>query len=488
MLATLSVNNSLQKTMRIEITCRNRVGILQEIMAIFGEYRVNVASGELGGDSGDKVYLAAPGILVAQFQSIERALHRVPGVEKVRRIDMIPSERRHFELDALLAHITDPVLSVDREGRIIAANRAAARAFGVSQDQVTGMQLQRFLPRLQLAELLRGFTVPRFGLPVSIRGREYRLDWSPMALSDSDASADSLAGAVLTLMPAPQSLQAAALAEPQVLWDFDRRREACLRLQQLAPLAEPLLILGERGSGRSTFAAAAFYLSPLADRGEVFWWQGGAQDPLPLEELAARGTAVLVMDDVHLLNSSEQRKLAAVLHRGALPQRLIASATGLDTLEPGLRQLLEGQVVRLPALRTMRPALPRFVAAMQEESGSRIPLSEDALHRLAIQDWPTNFAGLADQLAGAAAHVRARKGDTVDVEDLPLAPGEERLPWTQWSRGMSYREMMEKMERALLQELVRDHPSTRTLAKQLGLSHTAIANKLRKYGLSSPTD
>ena len=469
--------------MRIEITCRNRVGILQEIMSIFGEYRVNVTSGELGGDSGDKVYLAAPSILVAQFQSIERALHRVPGVEKVRRIDMMPSERRNFELDTLLAHITDPVLSVDRAGRIIAANRAAARAFGVSQDQVGGMQLQRFLPRLQLAELLRGFTVPRFGLPVAIRGRDYRLDWSPMALSDREAAADSLAGAVLTLMPAEQRQAVDDLPEPKVLWDFDLRREACLRLQQLAPLAEPLLILGEHGSGRSTFAAAAFYLSPLADTGEVFWWQGSSREPLPLDTLAQQTAGVLVVDDLHLMSATEQGVLAAALLRGSLTQRLIASASGLSELQPALRQLLASQIVTLPALRTMRPALPQFITAVQEEVGADILVGDDALDLLMLQDWPSNFSGLADQLAGACAHVRARKGDAIAIEDLPLLRSEQRLPWTVWGRGLSYRQIMEKMERGLLQELVRDNPSTRTLAKKLGLSHTAIANKLRKYGL-----
>ncbi|MDN6834331.1 MAG: hypothetical protein L0L75_11390, partial [Enterobacterales bacterium] len=30
-----------------------------------------------------------------------------------------------------------------------------------------------------------------------------------------------------------------------------------------------------------------------------------------------------------------------------------------------------------------------------------------------------------------------------------------------------------------------NYPSTRKLAKRLGVSHTAIANKLREYGLSS---
>lgn len=36
----------------------------------------------------------------------------------------------------------------------------------------------------------------------------------------------------------------------------------------------------------------------------------------------------------------------------------------------------------------------------------------------------------------------------------------------------------------MLTQLYRSYPSTRKLAKRLGVSHTAIANKLREYGLS----
>ncbi|BDZ90378.1 hypothetical protein VEE68_48250 [Escherichia coli] len=41
-----------------------------------------------------------------------------------------------------------------------------------------------------------------------------------------------------------------------------------------------------------------------------------------------------------------------------------------------------------------------------------------------------------------------------------------------------------RFERSVLTQLYRNYPSTRKLAKRLGVSHTAIANKLREYGLS----
>ena len=46
-------------------------------------------------------------------------------------------------------------------------------------------------------------------------------------------------------------------------------------------------------------------------------------------------------------------------------------------------------------------------------------------------------------------------------------------------------DISKRFERSVLTRLYRTYPSTRKLAKRLGVSHTAIANKLREYGLSS---
>lgn len=476
--------------MRVEITCSNRVGILQEIMGIFGEYRVNVTSGELGGDEGDKVYLAAPSLLLAQYQTIERALSRVAGVQRVRRIELMPSERRHFELDTLLQHVVDePVLSVDPGGRIIAANLAAARACGVSQSQLSGMQLQRFVPRLQLEALLAGYMVPRYGLPVTLRGRAYRLDWSPIAVRENPHGPESLAGAVLTLDPvkAPvaengtsiESSDSLPVAAPPVLWDQDRRREACLRLQQLAPLSEPLLIVGERGTGKTTFAAAAHYLSPLADRCGVRWFETeGAV------ELSPDSATVTVIDDLDCWSLEAQIQLVSALKSKAVGQRLIATASSIEKLAPALLQLLSTLTVQLPPLRTLRPALGAIALRILSAESVSLALDDSAEGELKLSDWPSNFSGLTDALMAASEHARKRGSDRIAREDLAHLESGSRLPWHEWGEGLSYREMMDKVERTLLEEFTREQPSTRELARRLGISHTAVANKLRKYGLN----
>ncbi|WP_323844513.1 TyrR/PhhR family helix-turn-helix DNA-binding protein [Microbulbifer magnicolonia] len=451
-------------------------------MQIFGEYRINVTSGELGGDSGDKVYLSAPSMLATQYQAIEKSLLKVPGVQRVRRIALIPSERRHFELDTLLRHVADPVLSVDREGRVIAANLAAARAFGVNLDRVPGLQLQRFLPLMQVAELLRDFAVPRYGLPVAVRGRAYRMEWSPIAVADSPGAVDSLAGAVLTLQRWDADQTGPELPRPVALWDYDRRRRSCLDLQELAAYGAPLLIAGERGSGKTTFASALHYLSPMAAGGDCQRFvprDGQLQLPAQL-----RGSGTLILEDLHSLSNEAQ--LALVRQLRDLPPQLrpVATCTSADRLAPALAQLFSSLAISLPPLRNMRPALPRFAAALMRQEGGSGQLQEDVLDVIRRHDWPDNFNGLRDYLGAAADRCRARGATEIALDDLPELTARAQLPWSDWARGLSYREMLEQLERALFSDLAAEQPSTRELAKRLGISHTAVANKLRKYGLS----
>ena len=44
---------------------------------------------------------------------------------------------------------------------------------------------------------------------------------------------------------------------------------------------------------------------------------------------------------------------------------------------------------------------------------------------------------------------------------------------------------LDLLEREMLARLYPDYPSSRKLAERLGVSHTSIANKLRKYGIGT---
>ena len=76
------------------------------------------------------------------------------------------------------------------------------------------------------------------------------------------------------------------------------------------------------------------------------------------------------------------------------------------------------------------------------------------------------------------------EGHELRPQDIALPEFETDLAMTEEALNGSLDDISKRFERSVLTRLYRSYPSTRKLAKRLGVSHTAIANKLREYGLS----
>ena len=173
--------------MRIKVLCQNRVGILRDMLNLLADYGINVARGEVGGDQGNTVYLYCPNLINLQFQALRPKLAAIPGVFDIWRISLMPSERRHLELNTLLGALEFPVLSIDMAGHIVAANRAAAQLLGARVDEVPGMALSKYVDELDLPELVRANKSRLNGLRIQIKGDVFLADITPLQTGHDDS-------------------------------------------------------------------------------------------------------------------------------------------------------------------------------------------------------------------------------------------------------------------------------------------------------------
>ncbi len=92
--------------------------------------------------------------------------------------------------------------------------------------------------------------------------------------------------------------------------------------------------------------------------------------------------------------------------------------------------------------------------------------------------WPGNVRQLQNVIFRAAAICES---NIVEIGDLDIAG----TAVARQSDGEvnSLEEAVENFERGLLEKLFTSYPSTRQLAARLKTSHTAIAHRLRKYGI-----
>ncbi|MGF6385994.1 transcriptional regulator of aroF, aroG, tyrA and aromatic amino acid transport [Pseudomonas aeruginosa] len=514
--------------MRIKVHCQNRVGILRDILNLLVDYGINVNRGEVGGDQGNAIYLLCPNMINLQLQSLRPKLEAVPGVFGVKRVGLMPSERRHLELNALLAALDFPVLSVDMGGQIVAANRAAAQLLGVRVDEVPGIPLSRYVEDLDLPELVRANKARINGLRVKVKGDVFLADIAPLQ-SEHDES-EALAGAVLTLHRADRVGERIYHVRKQELRGFDsifqssRVMAAVVReARRMAPLDAPLLIEGETGTGKELLARACHLASPRGQspfmalncaglpesmaETELFGYGPGAfegarpEGKLGLLELTAGGT--LFLDGVGEMSPRLQAKLLRFLQDGCfrrvgsdeevyLDVRVIC-ATQVDLSElcakgefrQDLYHRLNVLSLHIPPLREcldgLAPLAEHFLDQASRQIGCGLPkLSAQALERLERYHWPGNVRQLENVLFQA---VSLCEGGTVKAEHIRLPDYGAPQPLGDFSLEGDLDAIVGRFEKAVLERLFREHPSSRQLGKRLGVSHTTAANKLRQHGV-----
>jgi len=92
--------------------------------------------------------------------------------------------------------------------------------------------------------------------------------------------------------------------------------------------------------------------------------------------------------------------------------------------------------------------------------------------------WPGNVRQLQNVIFRAAAICES---SLVDIGDLDIAGTSVARQSDQEIDSLE--QAMDEFEKTLLEKLYVSYPSTRQLANRLQTSHTAIAHRLRKYGI-----
>ncbi|GLX16223.1 Fis family transcriptional regulator [Pseudomonas straminea] len=508
--------------MRIHVTFIDRVGITQEVLALLGSRNLNLDAVEMVPPN---VYIDAPTLSAEVLDELRDALFKVRGVQAVTVVDILPGQRRRLQLDALLAAMSDPVLAVDGGGRVLLANPALIALCGREPE---GEALGELFAD---ADLHQALLDQQFRLPlreVTLNGQALLLDAAPIS---ETAEAGQLAGALLTLYePSRIGARLAALHHDHaegfdsLLGDSLPIRTLKARAQRVATLDAPLLIHGETGTGKELVARACHALSPrhgapflalncaalpesLAES-ELFGYAPGAftgaqRGGKPgLLELANHGTVFL--DEIGEMSPYLQAKLLRFLSDGTFrrvggdrEERVnvrIISATHRD-LE---RMVAEGEFredlfyrlnvlnLQVPPLRERGQDIVLLARHFMQQACAQIQrtqcrLTPDTYPALLGNRWPGNVRQLQNVIFRAAAICES---NLVQVDDLDIA-GTAVAQQQSGGEVISLEAAVSAFEKELLERLYVSHPSTRQLAARLHTSHSAIATRLRKYGIKA---
>lgn len=532
--------------MRLVIECIDRVGVAQEILSLVVAHGINLEGIELEKQA-DKglVYLKTENAAPVIADKLRAQIRQMSGVSAVKEVTYLPQERKNREWQALLEALPCPVLSLDFAGRIEFANQQACKLLLPIYQQnfpkkrqsscvsLQGVSLNEVMVNLNRTKWYNGFlqqlatpqlqTVQPISQPIQCAEQLWRMDLLPIELWE--AAQNRPLGCVVML----QSQQTLQLDFRQFMAqqnsDFNNiiaqspKMKAVVELaKKFAALNAPLLIQGETGTGKDLFAKACHQFSFRRDQKfiavncaglpqeeaetEMFGHHGNGKEHIGFFEYANGGTVLL--DSVAELSLEMQGKLLRFLNDGVFrrvgeareiqvdvrvictSQKPLATLVAEGKIREDLYHRLNVLVLDLPPLRErlddFAPLVARFVEQISQQLGMEKPQYTTAfIQALQRHHWSGNLRELYNAIYRACSLATHRQ---LAVEDLNLPDNLPNVEAIQFSEQNSLEEMVNRFEAALLRKFYAEFPSTRKLAQRLGVSHTAVANKLRQYGIS----
>ena len=435
-------------------------------------------------------------------------------------------------LISFLEHEAQPMIVLDPDYNILAANTAYQRQFGTAEKPYIGHKCYRVSHQYDVPCDQAGEHCPMkkalelkgpdrvLHIHHTPRGPEH-VDVELRPILDTDRKVVAYVERLATVRSASARPSAGGLVGRSASFNA-----ALSAVQRVAPSMLPVLLLGESGTGKELFARAVHEASPRAQgpfvvvdcsgltetlfESELFGYEKGAftgantRKP-GLVETAKGGT--LFLDEMGDVPLSMQVKLLRLIESGTFRRvgsvesqqadfRLVAA-----THKPLLQMVADGRFrqdlyyrisafpIHLPPLRERVDDIPMLVDSFLQRGSSkhRLPVEPAAMARLQAHDWPGNIRELRNALE--RARLFADDG-IVRAEYLPESLGtgaarsnlEIQAPAVPSAvPGPHRREIDDAALRALV---ANSHCTRKELARLAGLSERTLYRRLNSLGLA----
>ncbi|SET83692.1 sigma 54-interacting transcriptional regulator [Thalassotalea agarivorans] len=502
--------------MRLKISSRDRVGISGDILTTLAQQGYNLIATEVE----QHTTFVEIDCDAKHFKKVQAIVTNIDDVVHCKQVALLPTQEREQHLKTLLNRIPDPIIDVDITGVIIAMNATAEHLFKVDAQEKYSIQ-QLFAQQNPIDLKLK------HRQSVSLEQGSYVAEIHPVFIEHSHA------GAVITLRELKKVGKELSLIQSQqvqgveaIIGQSPAIKQVIAQGVRFASLDMPVFIAGETGTGKELMAKAIHVESQRKEgpflaincaalpehllESELFGYETGAftgarKEGKPgLFELAEGGS--IFLDEIAEMSTYLQVKLLRFLQdftfrRIGGQKELFANVRIISASHQDLNELVaqkrfrEDLYYRINVLNIALPALTQrgdditllsreFLqqAASQMATATK-KLSGDALLTLKQYRWPGNIRQLQNTLFRVAA---LTDSEIIEADDVLNAISQFETPASNeadadYSDCESWHDAQQQFEKSLLERLYQQYPSTRKLAKRLGVSHNKIAMKLRLY-------
>ena len=510
-------------TKRIKIITEDRPHMTYDILSVFRKYDLEVIWMEV---YTYVIYIKLPITNSEIWSKIQEDLKDIYGLVNVEEIDLIAVEERDIEMNRILDDISYGVVVLSGDGRIKYTNKyAAEKVFKSKVKEVNGVDITRFISNDDLNNFIENqdYEDSINNMQIVIGNRHYIISLHPM-LSDENI----FSGYMLNINDKKiinEMINANRYENPitfdDIIAESNKMLETINQAKMFAPTDSPILITGESGTGKELLTRAIHNLSFRKDKpfvaincasipeqlleSELFGYEGGAftggkkGGKMGLFEVANGGT--LFLDEIGEMAPHLQAKLLRVLQEKKIRRigsnkeesidvRVISATNqdlvqmvGNDNFRLDLLYRINVFSIHIPPLRERREDIPtlieHFLKLHSERYGKEInSISPQVMNELTYYNWPGNVRELQNVVERAVALAEEKE---IGLKDLILY---QKSNDDNIVVGDSLPRSIENLEKKMIEESLSTSRTIRGAAKKIGITHTMLINRMKKYNIT----
>ncbi|MCG8473182.1 MAG: sigma 54-interacting transcriptional regulator [Desulfobacterales bacterium] len=525
-----------EETLKLELNFTDRIGIVADLTRVITSQGFNITAMEvLEKENVATVYLeiATPRPVPEQPHPVENAFSQLEGFLTLNRVRTLPRERREKHYQAIFDGVSEGIIATDETGCVTTVNPVACQILGYQANQIIGQNVQTITPssNILLECLGQRRSINRQETLLTPRGR-VAFYASAQPITDSS---HRFMGAVV-LMKDLQKVQRMArevTASPcptfgSFVGKSPIMHQAIELARRIAPTDATVSIRGESGTGKELFAGAIHFESgregPFIPvncaampetllESELFGYADGAftgarKSGKPgLFEVASGGT--LFLDEIGEMPPGPQAKILRVLQDGLIRRiggsREIPVKTRIITAtHKNLEEMVREGTFREDLYYRIN-VVPIHIAPLRERGEDildlaqhflnllaenlekkRQKISSAAVEKLLSHHWPGNVRELKNVMERGAI---LSDGDVVDPSAILFSheANQGHLVKSVQPELKPLKHLTAQFETGVIQQALTEMGSIRKAAAKLGVSHTALIQKMKKYGVKVVT-
>ncbi|HSQ33782.1 MAG TPA: sigma 54-interacting transcriptional regulator [Peptostreptococcaceae bacterium] len=519
----------MEKSLRLEIETYDRVGMALDILKEVAKLDTNIASVEV---FPNKVYIKTEKMIDSKINILKYNISKLPEVIDLKECRLMPSEENERKIFAVINSVDQGIVAINKNKEIEIFNSYCENIFNSKKQEVLGKKIDEILHIQDDAPILNLINNGEEYDNIKMKTTSYKnKQYITTGRSIKDDEGNIL-GAVASLRDINEVREMVDVIYNKDEDAFKGVIGNSRELQNLKDIIKMIskgnstvLLRGESGTGKEVFAKAIHNLSDRKDKkmitincaalpenlieSELFGYEEGSftgaikGGKIGLFKEANGGT--IFLDEIGELSMILQAKLLRVIQEGKIRKIGSGKEENVDVriitaTNRDLENMIKNEKFRedlyyrlnvipiyIPPIRERKEDIPLLVKFFIDKLNKKINkdiigFDSEYINELMNYEWPGNVRELENVIERS---MNLCNGKLLNTKNLMLNFRQNRAIYVKEYEEpvVNLQKAVENVEKNIINKTLSTSDSIRKAAKKLGISHTALINKIKKHNI-----